>query len=109
MDTVVLKEITNQEFIEKYKPVCNNRFPTTLLQGSILHPYAYQRDEYAQIAHFSTERRFFSVEISPDGQSDRVIPGLHNGLNIRGYIVTDCQWRPENLEYTIVQYLDSII
>ena len=105
MKTEVFKLITNQEFIETYHPVCNTRFPTTLLQRSLLHPYVFQRDEYALIAEYVPARRFFSIIYRPASEQFSVIPGLHNELHCRGYIITECEYRPENLCYTIVEFI----
>ena len=97
-------KINNQEFIEKYKPICNTRFPTTLLQGSILHPFAFQRDEYAFIAEYVPARRFFSIVDNSHLSNEWIVtPGLHNGVNVKGYIITECEYRPEKLCYTIVE------
>ena len=97
--------ITNSEFIEQYRPICNTRFPTTLLQDSLLHPFTYQRDEYALIAEYVPARRFFSIIYDHTINKWTVIPGLHNGINVRGYIITECEYRPESPYWTIVEFI----
>ena len=99
-----MKLISNQEFIETYHPICNDRFPTTLLQGSLLHLFAFQKDEYALIAEYIRPQRFFTIETTSVGEYV-VYPGLRSSSARVGHIITECPWRTENLEYTIVEFL----
>ena len=91
-------KITNIEFIDKYKPIKNEKYPTTLLKDTVLHPYVYQKDEYALLAEYIRPRQFFTVINAK--QFNYVLPGLKNGKSVTGYIITECPYREENLEWT---------
>jgi|GEM_PF-4376842 len=100
--TTGMNEISNQDFVEKYSPICNERFPTQLLNNSILSKYAFQRDEYALIAEYIRPKQFFTI-ISEE-ESTIVVPGLRSDSSALGYIITNCPYRAEELEYTVVEF-----
>ena len=112
-----MKEISNQEFIERYKPIENNRFPTfdTIIpQEQPLQPYIWDRREKFLISEYISNRCFWSVIVESTGDISednkiltinkwlKVLPGSKPAEGI-AWIITECAYRPENLEYTIIE------
>jgi hypothetical protein len=101
-----MKEISNQEFIEKYKPIENCRFPTfdTIIpQEHPLNPFIWDTRECTLIAEYLPHRCFFTLHNDMENGEKRVSPGQRHDY-VLGYIITHCPWRPENQEYTVVEY-----
>ena len=99
-----MPKISNQEFIDNYSPICNEKYPTTLLQNTPLHKYAFQKDEYSLLAEYIPEKRFFTIiRDCTEEENYLIVPGLLSKPNTRGYIITNHPYRNENFEYTIVK------
>ena len=98
-----MKEITNKEFIEKYSPIENCRFPTfdTIIpKEHPLQPFIWDRIERTLIAEYLPNRCFFTLYNDLESGEMRVAPGQRHDY-VMGYIITKCEWRPENMEYTV--------
>ena len=98
-----MKKISIEEFIEKYKPIVNNRVPTfnTILpEDHPLNPYIWDIREKTLISEYIQARCFFTMTIDHLLGKMIVIPGTMECS--KGYIITKCSWRPENMEYTEV-------
>jgi len=98
----MMSELSASVFIDKYKPICNNRFPTfnTILPlNHPLQPYVWDKREKFLISEYIPNRCFFSVVLSPDKEGYyKVIPSSIPSLGI-AWIITECAWRPESKEY----------
>jgi len=99
--------ISNQEFIEKYKPIQNCRFPTfgTIIpENHILQPYIWDRREKTLLTEYIPNRCFFSVTKDPNVPNVlNITPASSPALGV-AWIITECAYRPENLEYTVIYF-----
>jgi hypothetical protein len=100
-----MHKITEQCFIETYKPIENIRFPTfdTIIpQNHCLNKYIWDIREKTLISEYIPNRCFFSVIKDKSSGEYYVLPGNHNSL-ARAYIITTCPYSPERLYFTIVK------
>jgi len=101
-----MKKISNQEFIEKYRPIQNCRFPTfdTIIpQEQPLQPFIWDRREKFLITEYIRNRCFWSVTNygADDPNTLGVVPSSLPSMGV-AWIITECGYRPEDLEYTII-------
>jgi len=102
-----MNQIANIEFIEKYKPIKNCRFPTfgTIIpEDHILQPYIWDRREKLLLTEYIPNKCFFSVVryLVGDQNTLEVHAGSDPALGI-AWIITECAYRPEDLEYTVIE------
>ena len=92
--------ITPEEFIECYKPVCNNCAPSPLL-GNIFGLVAWDKRDLDKIQVYLQWNRIWSIYEFEDSYIIR--PGLWEDKTIlKGYIVTENQYKRDVLDVVII-------
>lgn len=90
-------EIQLAEWIEKYKPIVNEKNYTTLLKGTVLEHFVWDFLDYGMLVEYMVHRRTWSVK--KEGDIITIEPGSLHGSLWKGYIITDCPYTNQVREF----------